>query len=74
LEKEDANLAIVAATNARPAASGGAADRVVEAVEPESRQTGPAAIRRSKFERLTAGMIDGIQPPYPAPSHDRPVK
>lgn len=74
LEKDDADLAMTAATAGRPRGRADAADRVVEAIQPGPKETGPAAIRRSKFERLTAGMIDGIQPPYPAPSQHRPIR
>lgn len=30
--------------------------------------SGPEAIRRGKFERLTAGVLAGIRPPHPAPA------
>lgn len=66
LEQNGADPAQIAATAEGPAGRPGAADRVVKASTLDSRQTDPAAIRRSKFERLTAGMIDGIQPPHPA--------
>ena len=59
--------AVVAATAKRHVPRAGAADRLVAAAERNSSQTDPAAIRRSKFERLTAGMIEGVEPPRPAP-------
>jgi hypothetical protein len=40
----------------------------VGAIAPATRPNGPAAIRRSQFERLTAGVLDGVQPSRPAPS------
>src|SRR5690606_27464332 len=36
--------------------------------------SGPEAIRRGKFERLTAGVLAGIRPPHPAPSASRPSR
>jgi hypothetical protein len=42
------------------------ADRVLGAFAPASRPADPAAIRRSKFERLTAGVLDGVRPAQPA--------
>jgi hypothetical protein len=50
------------------------ADRLVGAFAPASRSTDPAAIRRSKFERLTAGVLDGIRPAHPAPSEGRSIR
>jgi hypothetical protein len=50
------------------------ADRVVGAIATASRPADPAAIRRSKFERLTAGVLDGIQPPHPARSELGPIR
>jgi hypothetical protein len=38
------------------------------------RPADPAAIRRSKFERLTAGVLDGIRPPHPARSEPGPMR
>ena len=46
---------------------GGRTHGVAGAIAPATRPTGPAAIRRSQFERLTAGVLDGIQPPRPPP-------
>ena len=56
--------------DARP----GAAVRVGEPAAPAPRPTDPAAIRRSKFERLTAGLLDGIRPPYAASLAQRPIR
>jgi hypothetical protein len=60
----------VAGHGGRPAG----ADRVVGAIATASRPADPAAIRRSKFERLTAGVLDGIQPPHPARSELGPIR
>jgi hypothetical protein len=40
----------------------------LRAIAPATRPNGPAAIRRSQFERLTTGVLDGLQPSRPAPS------
>lgn len=48
--------------------------RVFGAIVPASRPTGPAALRRSQFERLTAGVLDGIQPPHPARSQPSSIR
>jgi hypothetical protein len=50
------------------------ADPLVGAFAPASRSTDPAAIRRSKFERLTAGVLEGIRPAHPAPSERRSIR
>jgi hypothetical protein len=44
------------------------------AIVPATRPTGPAAARRSQFERLTAGVLDGIQPPHPALSEPNSIR
>jgi hypothetical protein len=51
----------IGGSSGRPGAA-----RVFGAIVPATRPTGPAAVRRSQFERLTAGVLDGIQPPHPA--------
>jgi hypothetical protein len=50
------------------------ADGSVGAIATASRPADPAAIRRSKFERLTAGVLDGIQPPQPARLEPGPIR
>lgn len=49
-------------------------DRVVETSAPDSGQTDAATLRRSKFERLSAGMIEGIQPAHPAQFDHRLIR
>jgi hypothetical protein len=60
----------VEGTAGRPGAPG----RVTEAIAPAPRPSGPAAIRGTKFERLSAGVIDGIRPAQPAGSEQRPTR
>jgi FecR protein len=42
----------------------GIADRATRPVESRTSESAAAAIRRDKFERLTAGMLDQVQPPH----------
>ena len=48
--------------------------RSVGAIATASRPADPVAVRRSKFERLTAGVLDGIQPPQPARLEPGPIR
>jgi hypothetical protein len=64
-EMQQAGRATPGARTGGPSGRPGAA-RVFGAIVPATRPTGPAAVRRSQFERLTAGVLDGIQPPHPA--------
>lgn len=68
LAKHAADPALQAARIEAPAGGRGAIDPPVVASAPASRPSDPAAIRRSTFERLTAGMLEGVHPPHPAPS------
>ena len=72
-ETQEADRAI---PGARIGGSGGrpGAARVFGAIVPATRPTGPAAVRRSQFERLTAGVLDGIQPPHPALSEPNSIR
>jgi hypothetical protein len=73
LERHEADPALQAARIEGLGGRPTGADRV-GAIAPASRPADPAAIRRSKFERLTAGVLDGIQRPRPAPSERRPIR
>ena len=55
-----------AAAGREPARSG-SADRATQPGERRPAESEAQAIRRGKFERLTAGMLDRVQPPRPAP-------
>ena len=44
------------------------------AIAADARHADPAALRRSQFDRLTAGLLDGIQPPRPAPTSHGPSR
>jgi hypothetical protein len=54
-------------TAPREAVSLGAPDRATQPVEQRAAESEVAAIRRGKFERLTAGMLDQVEAPHPAP-------
>jgi hypothetical protein len=54
----------VGATAPREVVRSGAPDRAAQPVEGRASESEAAAIRRSKFERLTAGMLDQIEAPY----------
>lgn len=49
-------------------------DRAGAASLPAPSPTDPAAIQRAKFDRLTAGMIDGIRPALAGSSVERPIR
>lgn len=63
----DESVAEVTATAQREVVGSGALDRTTQLVERPSSETEAAAIRRSQFERLTAGMLDEVQPPRHSP-------
>jgi hypothetical protein len=67
MERHDGALARHGTCTPGAAGRSGAAYGGVGAIAPATRQDGPAAIRRSKFERLTTGVLDGVQPSRPAP-------
>jgi FecR protein len=51
---------------APPEVRSGAPDRATQPVARRTTESAAAAIRRGKFERLTAGMLDQVQPPHHA--------
>jgi hypothetical protein len=68
LGRHDATLARQGARIEGAAGGAGGNHEGVGAIAPAISPSDPAAIRQSKFERLTAGALDGLQPSYPAPS------
>jgi hypothetical protein len=63
----DQSGAELTATAQREVVRSGALDRATQLVERRTGESEAAAIRREKFERLTAGMLDQVQPPRPSP-------
>jgi hypothetical protein len=62
-----AQAAAPGATAPHALAGSGAPERTMQPVEPRPGESGAAALRRSKFERLSAGMLDQVEPRSPAP-------